>query len=127
MHSWETGRLYDECMVNLLLALALLMPLHAQFEPRIDFQREFSTPTITSIGPVDLMLGEPPKVHVHIQHGSTQYVCSFDSEEKAKTSGFKAGERVELREDGKYLEVREQGRQKWVKLRLVSRVVLHNL
>ena len=73
------------------------------------------------------MPGRPPKVHVLIQHGPTEYICSSDSEDKVKASGFKVGEKVEIRGQGKYLEIREPGQKKWVKLRLVSKDVLHNL
>ena len=84
-------------------------------------------PTITAVGPSELGLRRPPKVHVHIQVGQTQYVCSSDSEDRVMANGLKVGESVEIRQKGDNIEVRAVGRKKWVKLHLVSKDVLHNL
>ena len=75
---------------------------------------------VASDGPIS-------RVQVHIQPGPTQYICSSDSEDKVKAGGFKVGEKVEIRERDKYLEIRGLGSKKWVKLRIVSKDVLHNL
>ncbi len=111
----------------LILGLVLSMPLHAQLGPRTDFGKEYPRPTITAVGPFDLVLGRPPKVHIHIQYRATQYVCSSYSEAEVKAKGLKVGTNVDIREQGKYLKVRMPGQRTWVKLRLVSKDELHNL
>jgi hypothetical protein len=111
----------------LILGLVLSMPLQAQFGPRTDFEKEYPRPTITAVGAFDLMLGRPPKVHIHIQYRAMQYVCSSHSEAEVNANGLKVGANVDIREQGKYLKVRGPGQRTWVKLRLVSKDELHNL
>lgn len=98
-----------------------------QFGPRTDFEKEYPRPTITDVGLFDLMLGRPPKVHIIIQYGATEFVGSSNSEAEVKANGLKVGASVEMREQGKYLKIRGPGQRKWVKLKLISKSELHNL
>ena len=93
-------------MLGLVLSLILLTPPPAQFGTRIDFEKEYAHPTITAIAQFDLRLGRPPKVHIDIQHGRTQYVCSSNSEAEVNAAGLKVGANVDIREQGKYLKLR---------------------
>jgi len=98
-----------------------------QFEPRENFERDYAQPTIRSVGPFDLMTGEPPRVHVHIQYKRIQYVCSSRFPTDPKKAGLRAGTKVEIREEGRYLWVRRVGQKKWLKLALIDKSELHNL
>jgi hypothetical protein len=106
---------------------ALSILLQAWFGPRTDFEKEYPRPTITDFGAFDLVLGRPPKVHIHIQHGATQFVCQLEFGGRGKGEWYRVGSSVKMREQGKYLKIRGPGQRKWVKLRLVSKSELHNL
>ena len=122
-------------MKRLILMLAMFPSIIAaaqvetgmQFGPRMDLEQKYPSPTITVIGPFDLMLGRPPKIHIHIQYRAMQYVCSADSDAEVKANGLQLGAKVDIREQGKYLMVRGPGRTKWLKLRLLDKSVLFSL
>jgi len=130
---WE--QVYYSTVSSPILAILLLLPALPQLKasgtgtygPSVDFERDYAQPTITSIAPFDLMLGQPPKIHIHIQHGRTQYVCTSNSSLPFKKAGLEAGTKVDIREQTGYVQVRKVGQKIWLKLRLISKTTLGNL
>ena len=116
-------------MPTLSLSLILIVLLSAQvtYGPRIDFEKEYAHPTITAIGPFDLMPGRKPEVHIHIQYGAMQYVCGAKSDAEMRAHNLSVGAQVDILEHGKYLKIRSQGQRKWVKLELLHKGEKHNL
>lgn len=114
-------------MLAVVLALVLQTAPRAKYGPRTDFEKEYPRPTITAIAPLDVVRGLPPRIHVHIQHGRTQFVCSSKTEAELKVAGLEVGVKVNIREQGKFLYVRGPGQKKWVKLSLITKGQLFNL
>jgi hypothetical protein len=122
-------------MSGLVLTLFLFIPTTGQlragdstpYGPRINFDKDYAQPTITSIGPFEPMTGRPPRLHIHIQYKRMQYVCSSKSATVPEKAGLRVGTKVEIREQGTYLWVRRIGEKKWLKLALIEKSELHNL
>jgi hypothetical protein len=114
-------------MIALVLSIFLQTALPTPFEPLTDFEKQYPRPTITAIAPVDVVRGRPPRIHIYIQHGHTQFVSSSKTEAALKSGGLAVGAKVDIREQHEYLYVRGPGRKRWVKLRLISKSQLFDL
>lgn len=123
-----------QMLVGLLIAIALF-PAPAQLKangigpygPFVDFEKDYASPTITAIAPFNFMSGRLPRIHVHIQYRSIQYVCSSKDGKKIKEAGLQVGTKVEIRDEGKYVQIRGTGKKRWLRLALIEKGELHNL